>query len=82
MSTRTLIEINHDYLPEAMEEVIQIVQKLGYAGLRELKERHDTRGVVVLSQRHHSEGYLLSRRDFANIRGFEVYEPPAQGGEK
>lgn len=57
MSTRTIIEINHDYLselahePEHMHEVIRALQG---CDLRRLADNR-VPGIRVLGQRHHSE---------------------------
>lgn len=57
MSTRTVIEINHDYLsdlshePEHMAEVIRALQSCDLKRL----QHNAVPGIRVLGQRHHSE---------------------------
>ena len=61
MSTRTLIEINHDFLPEAQERLTKLLRDLRHAGGRDLCEDYDgIHGVRVIAQRHHSEPFYIS----------------------
>lgn len=60
MSTRTIIEINHDYLHDISkhpEKLCEFVKRLG-SGL-EWADRVMPNGVRVLGQRHHSETLKL-----------------------
>lgn len=63
MSTRTIIEINHDYihdLGDAEWEELKRVLRSGFA-VRDIESgRHPVRGVRVLGQRHHSETLKLT----------------------
>ena len=55
MSTRTIIEINHDYLSDARTEFNGLVAALRHASENELKEMFRySNAVKVLAQRHHS----------------------------
>jgi hypothetical protein len=63
MSTRTVIEINHDYLHDLLEHPEGMVQLL--RALRQTQRYAETQtppGVRILGQRHHSETLELSIR--------------------
>lgn len=55
MSIRTIIEINHDCLPEVGGALAELVKMLPYASENEARERMSmSSGVRVLARRHHS----------------------------
>jgi hypothetical protein len=64
MSTRTIIEINHDYwhelneMPEAMKLLLQGINTFNPDDSR----LRDLPGVRILGQRHHSETLNLTVR--------------------
>lgn len=61
MSTRTIIEINHDYLRDIVQDeakLAEFVKRLG-SGL-DWAERSKPYGIRVLGQRHHSETLKLT----------------------
>ena len=69
MSTRTVIEINHDYLqdleqhPEYWEALIRGLRSCGFnAALNEGDTPSAAPGVRVLGQRHHSQRLKLEVR--------------------
>lgn len=56
MSTRTIIEINHDHLNvRTAHDLMWILRHLGHASVSELQATSDGVGVRILGQRHHSE---------------------------
>jgi hypothetical protein len=62
MSTRTIIEINHDHLNAVTKaELIDLVEMLGSSTVTGLLNKNGgepvtwTSGVRILAQRHHSE---------------------------
>lgn len=60
MSTRTIIEINHDYLrriADDPEKLIAFVRRLGAS--RGEAEKIAPYGIKVLTERHHSEEMKL-----------------------
>ena len=61
MSTRTIIEINHDYLQDLMERPTQIAMFLKALGTGlEWAESKKPYGIEILGQRHHSETLKLT----------------------
>lgn len=62
MSTRTIIEINHDCLTgdvlETLSQLVAAMPSTGPGGLRALAR--DSNGVRVLGQRHHADHAALS----------------------
>lgn len=62
MSNRTLIEINHDYAGQILNEDIAFVTRL-YRYLcsasRETAEELERFGVKVIGMRHHSGNFIL-----------------------
>jgi hypothetical protein len=55
MSWRTIIEINHDCLPEVGAALAELVKMLPYASENEVRERLSmSSGVRFLARRHHS----------------------------
>lgn len=67
MSTRTIIEINHDHLnARQMEELADLFNTLGSSTVTGLLNRNDGKafswstGILVLAQRHHSETLKLT----------------------
>jgi hypothetical protein len=64
MSTRTIIEINHDYLREltALEPSAMLDFIFALRGTLKDAERIAPPGVRVLGQRHHSETLKLEVR--------------------
>lgn len=64
MSTRTLIEVNHDFIPEAIERLTELLKELGHASERDLQAKYNgIRGVRVYAQRHHSGQFYLRAID-------------------
>jgi hypothetical protein len=56
VSTRTVIEINHDYLNLATaHDLMWLLRHLGHSSMPELRETIGSSGVRILGQRHHSE---------------------------
>lgn len=58
MSTRTIIEINHDYLSDLFEDrtfLRDFVQWLSLADIDRAKAVGLSVGIRILGQRHHSE---------------------------
>lgn len=67
MSTRTIIEINHDHLrPAQLEELTDLFNTLGSSAVTGLLNKNDGKafnwsaGIRVLAQRHHSETLQLT----------------------
>lgn len=55
MSTRTIIEINHDHLDvRTAWSLVDLVRWLGHRPISELTHAYDP-GVRILGQRHHSD---------------------------
>ncbi len=55
VSQRTIIEINHDYLPEVAAALDELVKMLPYASANEVREHLSmSSGVRFLARRHHS----------------------------
>lgn len=66
MSTRTIIEINHDHLrPSDLAELTVLFDMLGSSAVTGLLNRNDGKafnwsaGIRILGQRHHSETLKL-----------------------
>lgn len=66
MSTRTIIEINHDHLrPSDLVELTDLFNTLGSSSVTGLLNRNDGKafnwspGIRILGQRHHSETLKL-----------------------
>lgn len=66
MSTRTIIEINHDHLrPREIEELVDLFNTLGSSTVTGLLNKNNGKafnwstGIRVLGQRHHSETLKL-----------------------
>lgn len=64
MSTRTIIEINHDYIhdldnPESFEKLLRALRS-GFLSKHIESTMHIVPGVRVLGQRHHSETLKLT----------------------
>ena len=62
MSTRTIIEINHDYLHDLTHEpdhMAEVLRALASCDLKRIA-RNAVPGVRVLGQRHHSETLKLT----------------------
>lgn len=60
MSTRTIIEINHDALAQAKLTVDEVIAALPSHGLRELRQiTEGSTGVRILAQRHHSDDLFV-----------------------
>jgi hypothetical protein len=65
MSTRTIIEINHDHLnPRELAELIDLFNMLGSSNITGMlnkfgKAFNYSPGIRVLGQRHHSETLKL-----------------------
>jgi len=59
MSTRTILEFNHDYLHDLNDEQWENLKRYlrsGFVGNSDINSsRHIVPGVRVLGQRHHSE---------------------------
>lgn len=52
MGQRTIIEINHDYLPQAGEEIAHLISMLPHAGIQQLKDEFRYSSVIkVLAHR-------------------------------
>jgi hypothetical protein len=58
MSTRTIIEINHDYLTDLLEDSSFMKQFLW--SLRAVGDAYEPPGVRVLAQRHHSDTLVVT----------------------
>lgn len=66
MSTRTIIEINHDYLKaQELEELLDLFNTLGSSNVTGLLNKNKgnafnwSTGIRILGQRHHSETLKL-----------------------
>lgn len=64
MSTRTVIEINHDYMhdldnPETLQKLLQALRS-GHVNRYIESTMHIVPGIRVLAQRHHSETIKLT----------------------
>ena len=66
MSTRTIIEINHDHLrPNDLAELTDLFNTLGSSAITGLLNKNDGKafswsaGIRILGQRHHSETLKL-----------------------
>jgi hypothetical protein len=65
MSTRTIIEINHDYIAEMSEkgqiglELYRLITRQAYDAKSRDELAARLPGVRVLGSRHHSEPFLL-----------------------
>jgi hypothetical protein len=68
MSTRTVIELNHDYIsellsdPKAMAAFLLFLSSGAAANARTWDTDLGFQGIRVLGQRHHSETLLLTVR--------------------
>lgn len=62
MSTRTIIEINHDYLPDiSLTDMLDLFRSMSSSDVTGELNRANGKpvqwspGIVILAQRHHSE---------------------------
>lgn len=68
MSTRTIIEINHDFLhdiekhPEAFVRLLRALKGSEINGMLNSARQPNFLGMRVLAQRHHSETLMLKVR--------------------
>lgn len=59
MSNRTLIEINHDRLPEMGDDFLQALQRYVRSANWETAADLDRYGVHVIGMRHHSGNFII-----------------------
>jgi len=59
MSNRTLIEINHDYIPEQGPAFLAALRRYLMSASRESAAGLEQYGVKVIGMRHHSGNFIL-----------------------
>lgn len=68
MSIRTLIEINHDYLTDVLEDPARLARLRLALSMGPGDDYPLPQGVTVLGQRHHSDPPFMTYQEQADMR--------------